>query len=67
MHTTINNITARFVSINILLNSDHEVKLVRMTITQIAHLGWATSGPPAPVAATVGPPVAHPPHQRRAI
>ena len=34
---------------------------------QIAHLGWATSGPPAPVAATVGPPVAHPPHRWRAI
>ena len=34
---------------------------------QIAHLGWATNGPPAPVAATAGPPVAHPPHRWRAI
>ena len=37
------------------------------TITQIAHLGWATSGPPAPVAATGGPPVAYPPHRWHAI
>ena len=35
--------------------------------SQIAHLRWATSGPPAPVAATVGPPVVHPPHRWHAI
>ena len=36
-------------------------------VTQIAHLGWATSGPSAPMAATGGPPMAHPPHRWRAI
>ena len=35
--------------------------------SKIVHLGWATSGPPAPVAATGGPPVAQPPHWWRAI
>ena len=36
-------------------------------VSQIAHFGWATSGPPALVAATNGPPVAHPPHRWRPI
>ena len=35
--------------------------------SQIAHLGRATGGPPAVVAANGEPPVAHPPHQRCAI
>ena len=35
--------------------------------SQIAHLGWATSGPPVPVAAIAGPPVAQPPHRWHAI
>ena len=39
----------------------------KCALTQIANLGWATSGPPAPVAATSGTPVAHPPHRWRAI
>ena len=39
----------------------------RFGLSQIAHLGWATSGPPAAVAANVGPPVAHPPHRWLAI
>ena len=39
----------------------------QVPVSQIAHLGWATGGPLAPVAATAGPPMAHPPHRWRAI